>query len=78
MNSKISRLELINYLDHFPLLSSKHLDFLAWKDANTLVRNREYRTLDGSSKLSDLKNSMNTKRIKFNFSYLDIYFKNNS
>lgn len=73
--SKLSRSELINYFNQFPLLSSKHLDFLAWKEADSLVCNRKYRSLEGSSKLVSLKESMNTKRTEFNWSYLDSYFK---
>jgi len=84
INKKSSRLELIDYFNLFPLLSSKHLDFLAWKEANTpsalpcasedgelfltkrrATRNREYRSLEGTSKLVALKKSMNSKRTQF-------------
>lgn len=73
--SKLSRLEFINYFNQFPLLSSKHVDFLAWREACFLVCNREYRSLEGKSKLVSLKESMNTKCTEFNWSYLETYFK---
>jgi len=46
INKKSSRLELIDYFNLFPLLSSKHLDFLAWKEANTPLGQHEIENID--------------------------------
>ena len=39
VKNKSSRLEVIKYFDNFSMLSSKHLDYLAWKEAHLLVEN---------------------------------------
>lgn len=71
IKNKSSRLEVIKYFDKFNLLSSKFLDFLAWKEAHQLVEKlrlkREYRTIDGSARLINLKSSMNSNRTYFNW-----------
>lgn len=66
-----SREELIKYFTKFPLLSSKGLDYLNWVEAHNLVIKRQYRTISGSMKLEELKNSMNNKRIIFNWEHLE-------
>lgn len=73
VKSLASRLLLINYLDNYPLLSSKHLDYLDWRTAHGLVGSKGYRTTDGTTQLMELKNSMNTKRTEFDWSHLDKY-----
>ena len=75
VKNKSSRLEIIKYFDNFNLLSSKHLDFLAWKEAELLVVNREYRTVEGSSRLINLKSTMNTNRTYFNWKHLEDFKK---
>ena len=75
VKNKSSRLEIIKYFDNFNLLSSKHLDFLAWKEANLLVVKRGYRTVEGSSILINLKSSMNTNRTYFNWKHLEDFKK---
>lgn len=71
VKSLASRLLLINYLDNYPLLSSKRLDYLDWRTAHDLVGSKGYRTTDGTTQLMELKNSMNTKRRSFDWSHLD-------
>jgi LAGLIDADG endonuclease len=73
VKSLVSRLFLINYLDNYPLLSSKYLDYLDWRTAHDLVGSKSYRTIDGTTQLMRLKNSMNTKRTEFDWSHLDKY-----
>lgn len=75
VKNKSSRLEIIKYFDNFNMLSSKHLDFLAWKGAHLLVDKREYRTVEGSSRLINLKSSMNTNRTYFNWKHLEDFKK---
>jgi hypothetical protein len=45
------------------LFSSKHLDFLDWSEVHHIRISTKYKSLDDTSKLISLKNSMNTKRI---------------
>ena len=49
--------------------------FLAWKEAELLVVNREYRTVEGSSRLINLKSTMNTNRTYFNWKHLEDFKK---
>lgn len=65
---------LINYLSAYPLFSSKHQDFLDWREIHRIRLSREYKTIEGTSKLISLKNSMNTKRTQFNWDSLDSFY----
>lgn len=66
IKSLISRLALINYFSNFNMLSSKHLDYLDWVEAHELIGSRSYRRIEGTTKLQELKYSMNSNRTKFN------------
>ena len=65
---------LINYLSVYPLFSSKHQDFLDWREFHRIRLSREYRTKEGTYKLIYLKNSMNTKRTQFNWDSLNSFY----
>ena len=75
VKSLSSRNELIKYFSRFSLLSSKHLDYLDWVESQELVLSKKHKTIEGTSKLIELKNSMNTKRSYFNWGHLDAYNK---
>ena len=75
VKSLSSRNELIKYFSEFSLLSSKHLDYLDWVESHELVLSQKYKTIEGTSKLIQLKNSMNTKRSQFNWDHLEGYKK---
>jgi hypothetical protein len=68
-----SRIALINYFLKFSLFSSKHLDYLNWVEAHKLVISKQYRTVEGTTKLLELKSSMNNKRTSFNWEHLDSF-----
>lgn len=65
---------LINYLNAYPLFSSKHPDFLDWSKAHHIRIHKKYKTLEGSSELLLLKNSTNTKRTQFNWDSLNSFY----
>lgn len=65
---------LINYLSIYPLFSSKLQDFLDWREFYNIRLSRKYKTIEGTSKLISLKNSMNTKRTQFNWSSLNNFY----
>ena len=65
---------IINYLNNFPLFSSKHLDFLDWSAFHYIRVSKQYKSLDGTSKIVSLKNSMNTKRTQFNWNSLNSFY----
>jgi hypothetical protein len=58
--------KLISVFEKYTLNSSKYLDFLDFKLAFTLYQNREKLTDPLISKILELKNNMNTKRIHYN------------
>jgi len=65
---------LKNYLNNYPLFSSKHQDFLSWCEFNKIRLSREYRNIKGTSKLKSIKNSMNTLRTQFNWDSLNNFY----
>nr|QID02900.1 hypothetical protein [Orbilia oligospora] len=65
---------LIDYLSIYPLFSSKHQDFLDWREFYQIRLSKEYKTIEGTSKLIFLKNSMNTKRTQFNWDSLNSFY----
>jgi hypothetical protein len=65
---------LINYLINFPMFSSKHLDYLNWKEFHNIRISKQYKTLEGTLNLISLKNSMNTKRTLFNWESLNSFY----
>lgn len=65
VKSLSSRNELRKYFSRFSLLSSKHLDYLDWVESQELVQSKKYKTIEGTSKLIQLKNSINTNQSSF-------------
>jgi hypothetical protein len=55
--------KVINYFDHFHLLSSKHVNYLKWRKAYIIVQNKEHLTELGINKLKRIKNTMNKNNI---------------
>ena len=51
--------KVINYFDHFHLLSSKHVNFLKWRKAYILIQNKEHLNSTGLEKITKLKKTMN-------------------
>jgi hypothetical protein len=64
---------LINYLDDFPLFSSRRLDYLCWKRAFSFVISKKHLT-SHKPEILLLKNAMNNKRTEFNWDHLTFDF----
>jgi len=62
---------LIEYLDMYPLLSSKYLDFLSWKIVFNEIINKNHMTVEGRKIVSLEKGQMNNSRIFFNWDHLN-------
>jgi hypothetical protein len=54
--------KLIDYLEKFPLLSSKALDFRDWKQAWEMIRTKQHLTVEGKAQILILKSGMNNGR----------------
>lgn len=71
-SSKKSLLIVISYLNLFPLLSSKHLDYKDWSTAaHLIIRDLHLSSKDRAS-IDDLKSNMNRNRSNFNWDHLNI------
>lgn len=64
---------LINYLNKYPLLSSKHLDYIEWKKAYNEIINKTHFTNEGKIIVLTAKNNMNNKRTYFNWDHLNFF-----
>lgn len=51
--------KVINYFDHFHLLSSKHINYLKWRKAYIIIQNEDHLNQDGLNKIIKFKRTMN-------------------
>lgn len=69
---------LINYFYVYPMFSSKHLNYLSWRNAYiALIINKEHigiNKLNTYNKIKLIKDEMNTKRIVFNWDHLNNFY----
>jgi hypothetical protein len=70
-SSKKSLLIIISYFEHFPLYSSKYLDYKDWEEAANLILENNHYSEEGITKIDHLKNSMNLKRTYYNWDHLN-------
>ena len=61
---------VVNYLNEYPLLTSKRNDFEAFKVAFKMALAGEHLTVEGKRIIKQLKNSMNNKRTVIDWSHL--------
>jgi hypothetical protein len=54
--------KVINYFDHFHLLSSKHVNYLKWRKAYIIIQNKEHLTEPGLVKISKIKKTLNRNK----------------
>jgi len=52
--------KVINYFDHYHLLSSKYVNYLKWRKVYRMIQNREHLTKKGIEKILKIKLSMNS------------------
>lgn len=52
--------KVINYFDHYHLLSSKHVNYLKWRKVYRIIQSREHLTKKGIEKILKIKLSMNS------------------
>lgn len=50
---------VINYFDHYNLLSSKHINYLKWRKAYIIIQKKDHLNHTGIAKILKLKNTMN-------------------
>ena len=62
---------LIDYLNKYPLLSSKFLDFLEWERSFLIISKKVHMTIQGKEIILAAKNNMNNNRTYFNWDHLN-------
>jgi hypothetical protein len=67
-------LEVINYLNKYPLFSSKYLDYKNWKEIVLLFDPRFKHTKENIELVIKNKNSMNNNRTNFNWDHLSKFY----
>jgi hypothetical protein len=70
--SKKSLSIIIYYLNVFPLLSSKFLDYKDWSIAAQLIIKNLYLSIESKTSIDVLKSNMNRNRLYFNWDHLNI------
>ena len=63
---------LIDYLNKYPLLSSKYLDYLDWEKSFKIISKKEHMTEQGKKLILAAKLNMNDSRTNFNWSHLNL------
>lgn len=71
-SSKTSLHIIINYLDKYPLFSSKYLDYQDWKEIVLLMLKKKHYTEQGIAKIESVIKGMNRKRTHFTWNHLNI------
>ena len=72
VENKASVQILIDYLNKYPLLSSKRMDFKDWEKSFSLIVEKKHLTEQGKEIILAAKNNMNDKRTNFNWDYLNL------
>lgn len=70
-SSAASRVIIANYFTTFPLLSSKHLNFLDWLTCHNLIVAKKHTTPEGRELALKLKSGMNSKRTHLTWHHLN-------
>jgi len=70
-SSKISLEILKDYLDKYPLFSSKYLDYKDWKEIVILILDNKHYTEEGLIKTDSVRSSMNRQRTYFDWTHLN-------
>jgi LAGLIDADG endonuclease/Cytochrome C and Quinol oxidase polypeptide I len=70
-SSKKSLSIVVSYLNAFPLLSSKILDYKDWSVAVELILNNLHLSVESKTSIDMLKANMNKKRLYFNWDHLN-------
>lgn len=73
ISSARSKKILRTYLDKYPLLTSKVLDYKDWSVVDDLILIKRHYTEQGKQDIVKLKGSMNNLRIHYNWDHLDLF-----
>ncbi len=71
-SNHVSNKILIDYLNTYPLLSSKYLDFKDWETANNIYINKLHKDPVQFEKIRNIKANMNNNRTYFFWAHLEL------
>ena len=71
-SSRMSLDIIVNYLEKYPLFSSKYLDYKDWKEIVLLIFENKHYTKEGIDKTESVRNGMNRQRIHFTWDHLNV------
>jgi hypothetical protein len=70
--NSFSRMQiLVNYFNVYPLLTTKHNDYVNFKEAFNIIKANQHLTPEGKNTILNLKNGMNRKRTLYNWNHLN-------
>ena len=69
-----TNLNLVNYLNEYPLFGSKFLDYKNWKEILNLFNPKFKYSQENIDKVLDIKKDMNEKRTIFTWNHLNNYY----
>lgn len=69
-----ANLILVNYLEKYPLYSSKYLDYKDWRKVLTFFENKTHTQLETIKFIIKIKSKMNNGRTEFNLDHLSSFF----
>lgn len=62
-----------SYLNKYPLLSTKLLDYKAWCSVDDLMLQKVHYTEQGQKQIAKIKGSMNNSRVDYNWDHLNLF-----
>ena len=73
-NSVENNLRIINYLEKYPLFSSKYLNYKDFKSIVNIINNKEHKAIEGKEIIIKIKSGMNNRRTEFNWDHLKNFY----
>ena len=67
-------LVLVNYLENYPLFSSKYLNYQDWRKVLVFFENKNHTNPESIKTIIELKSKMNNKRTEFNWNHLGKFY----
>ena len=65
---------LVNYLNEYPLFSSKYLNYKDWVKVLDLFKKKEHYKLESIKAIIEIKSKMNNRRTEFNWDHLNKFY----
>lgn len=65
---------LINYMENYPLFSSKYLNYLDWRKVLVFFENKNHTNPESIKTIIGIKSKMNNKRTEFNWDHLGKFY----